>query len=428
MSRLKSVNAVLGMTVALMMVLGTSAVASARTVQGTAVHHSCNITIWDFYPSVNNDNERQATLAQANAWTHTSGGHGCTVTEPIQPSGGYETPFINNPQTAGDIIMLPDDQEGVVWNDKLLAQVPLNQKAYAPDALGGVINGGKAYAYPLFLETMMIYYNPKLIPASTFKGSYTWNKVAAAGKACVSSHKCQYGMAWQWDNVYYDAQFFQSYKGGGFFKKTATGFNSSKVLVNNSATVKGVNYLKSIIGASGTDLNTFLGANSGDSTAQSLFETGKLGMIDDGPWSDGEWKQANFKDYAVAAPPAFPNGKKTTVGVPFVGVQDLVVNKFSKNVKKSESLASYLSLHTKSLYAAGGRIPAAKSVFNSLPKTPEVKAYKSALNHVQAMPNIPKMGAVWAPVGAELTLILQGKETAQAGMTKAATAIKKAKV
>ena len=430
MSRLKSINAIIGIVVALTMVLGTSAAAyaSANSAHSNAVRSgSCNLRIWDFFPSTQNDDERTAFLKLANDWESSKAGGGCTVTEPIQPSGGYETPFINSPKTAGDIIMLPDDQEGVVWGDHLIAPVSLKTKDYLPDALEGAVNGGKDYAYPMFLETMMVYYNPTLIPSSTFKGKYTWNTVAAAAKACVSSSKCDYGLAWQWDNVYDDAQFLQSDPGAGYFAQTKTGFNPTKILLASKGSVAGLNYLKSTIAAAGSPVDTFLGANGGDGTATSLFEAGKLGILDIGPWADGEFKQIPFTNYAVAAPPYLKDGSKSYQGTPFVGVQDLVINKFSPYLSQAKSLASYLSLNVgKSMYQAGGRLPATKAQFNALGNTAEIKAYKTALAHVRAMPNIPQMGDVWGPTGSELTLFMEGKITAQAAMNASAAAIKKA--
>jgi arabinogalactan oligomer/maltooligosaccharide transport system substrate-binding protein len=436
MSRFKSINVLVGIVMAVSMAIGTGAVATyASAGHSAAVHNSCNLKIWDFFPSNQNDNERSAMLKLANDWENSKSGGGCTVTEPIQPSAGYETSFISSPKTAGDVIMLPDDQEGVVWGDHLIAPTTLNKKNYLPDALGGAINGGKTYAYPMFLETMMIYYNPSLIKSSTFSGKYTWNTIANAAKTCVNDSKCTYGMGWQWDNVYDDAQFLQSLPGSGYFAKTSSGFNPNKILLDSKATISGLNYLQTImkdagwtIGSSGSATD-FLAANGGDGTATSLFEGGKLGILDIGPWADGEFKQLNpaFTDYKVAAPPALKIGKKTYTGTPFVGVQDLVVNKFSPNLKQAQKLASYLSLHVgQQLYTAGGRLPAAKAAFNSLTNTPELSAYKKALGHVIAMPNIPQMGDVWGPTQSELTLFMEGKLTAAAAMKASATAIKKA--
>ena len=432
MSRMKSINVLMGIVMALSISLGTSVAISYAQV---APHSSCNLTIWDFFPSTKSDNEREAMLTLANNWESSKSGGGCTVTEPIQPSGGYETPFINDPKSAGDIIMLPDDQEGVVWADNLIAPTKLNKKNYVPDALEGAVNNGKTYAYPLFLETMMLYYNPSLISSSTFKKGYTWTSVAKAAKTFEEAHAGKYGLGWQWDNAYDDAQFLESYPGSGYFAKTSNGFNPKKILLNSKASIAGLNYEMSIVkdagwtvnGTSGTD-TYYLGANGGDGSATSAFEGGQLAMLDIGPWADGEFKQASFTNYKVVAPPALANGKKSSPGTPFVGVQDLVVNKFSKNLKAAQSLASYLSLHAgASLYTAGGRIPAAKATLNSLPNTSELKAYKAAFNHVSAMPNIPQMGTVWSPLGNELTLFFEGKLTAKAALDAAVTAIKKAK-
>jgi len=197
------------------------------------------------------------------------------------------------------------------------------------------------------------------------------------------------------------------------------------VLVNSSGTIKSLEYLKSFINKSGSGIPAFMG-NSGNNNYPVLFEEGKEAICFIGPWGDGEFK--GKADYGVQAPPKFPNGK---FGAPFLGVQTMAVNKYSKNLKAAESLAAYLNTHMElPLFNASGRIPAIKSVLKQVSshgaKAAELKQYSNAFKHTLPLPDVPQMGNVWTPLGSAMSLYLNGKESAKKALDDAAAAIKKA--
>ena len=59
------------------------------------------------------------------------------------------------------------------------------------------------------------------------------------------------------------------------------------------------------------------------------FKSGDAAMVIDGPWAVQGFRTAGV-NFGVAVLPKLPNGKPSA---PFVGVQGLFVNKFSKNAK-----------------------------------------------------------------------------------------------
>jgi arabinogalactan oligomer / maltooligosaccharide transport system substrate-binding protein len=419
MSRLKTVNVLAGVVIAMVMVFGTAISASAHPVhQGKP---KTTITIWDYFATQGQgfSPERKAFINTADKW---AAHHNATISEPVRPSSGYETAFTQGAKAgkAGDIVMFPDNESGVYYSQHLLQPLSLKASKFVPQAVQAVTQHGTTFALPWALETMMLYYNTKIVHKSLFKKGYTWDTIAKWSAKYADSHPGSYGMAWNWDNFYYDYDFFTPY-GGGVFARSGGGYNTKHLLLTKA--VSGVEYLKKVITESKTPINTFLTSNNGDTNAQDLFETGKLGMIFDGPWSDSEWKNAKLTTFAVAAPPAFP-GKKE--GQPFLGVQTIGVNRFSKHLKLAESLAAYLDANAQSaLFHVGGRIPALKSVLKSV-QNGEVKQYEKAFTHTQALPNIAQMGAVWGPAATALTQYLSGAKTAKAALSAAQSAILKA--
>ena len=402
--------------------VGASLVLSALgSAAARPSHADPTLTICDFFPSTPaNTPERVAELKVATAW---GAAHGYTVSEPVPPTNGCngQLPASAKAGKAADINMMPDDQEGAMWGDKLLAPISLNKADYVPAAINGVTNNGKIFGVPWALETMMIYYNPKLVPASVFKNA-TWDSLAKWSDKFAKSHPGEYGIAWQWDNFYYSYIFMTAF-GGGVFGHGKKGYQKNKVILDNAGSIRGLSYLKKFITESGTPVNAFLG-NSGNTNYPALFQAGKVAMVFDGPWSDQQWRTAGIK-YKVAAPPKFPNGK---YGKPFLGVQTLVVNKFSPHVKAAEALAIYLSQHAAvKLFKASGRIPAYKPALASVAKNAELRQYEAAFAHTQAMPNIPEMDDfVWTPAGTAFTDFLTGKESAKKALTTEAAAIRKA--
>ena len=122
-----------------------------------------------------------------------------------------------------------------------------------------------------------------------------------------------------------------------------------------------------------------------------------------------------------------PEFRRPHYGQAFLGVQTMVVNKYSKHVKAAKSLAAYLSLHGElPLFHASGRIPAGKAQLKSVSGNPELKQYAKAFKHSIPLPNVPQMGAVWTPGQNAIALTLQGHGSAASNLKAAGTAIRKA--
>ena len=422
MPRMKfSTNAIVGGVIAVSMMFGTLGVAAAHSTAAPA-HKGVHLVIWDFFNQTPvNTPERVALNKVAQKWAKAT--HN-TVTEPAQPAAGANTAFINDAKAgkAADVILVPDDQAGVDYGDKIIAQSTLDKKAYVSSAVSACTIAGKTWCYPWALEEVGLYYNKKIVPASLFKGSPTWTKVASWSASYAKKNPGKYGIDWQWDNFYYDYDFLTAFGGGGL-EHTSKGYNGHKVIIDNAATIKGLNYLKKFVKDTKTPVNAFIG--TAGNNYGTTFATQQAAIVLDGPWSDATWKTAKPPvDYAFAPLPSFGGHH---YGQAFLGVQTMVVNKYSKHVKAAKSLAAYLSLHGElPLFHASGRIPAGKAQLKSVSGNPELKQYAKAFKHSIPLPNVPQMGAVWTPGQNAIALTLQGHGSAASNLKAAGTAIRKA--
>ena len=215
-------------------------------------------------------------------------------------------------------------------------------------------------------------------------------QVAAWSSKFAKDHPGKYGIDWQWDNFYYDYDFLTAFGGGGLLH-TNKGYNGHKVVIDSAQTIKGLEYLQKFVKASGTPVNAFIGnAGGGYGTT---FATQQAAIVLDGPWSDQTWKTTSPPiDYGFAPLPSFGGGH---FGQAFLGVQTMVVNKFSKHASQAQSLAAYLSTHAElPLFHASGRIPATHAALKAVSNNPELKEYGVAFKHSIPLPNVPQMGAV----------------------------------
>jgi arabinogalactan oligomer / maltooligosaccharide transport system substrate-binding protein len=129
-------------------------------------------------------------------------------------------------------------------------------------------------------------------------------------------------------------------------------------------------------------------------------------MIINGPWALGDYKKAKI-DFGIAPFPT-PPGAKNPWG-PFLGVQGVVVNAYSKNKTEAVNFAKTLvsGKNLVSFNQAGGRIPVSKSAAKSLEKDPVVAGFSRVFALGTPMPNIPEMGKVWGPWGNAISLAIQ---------------------
>ena len=414
MSRFKSINALVGIALVFSFTLGTGAVAAA------ASHHArpaaqkpfkgVHLTVWDFFPYTPfNTPERVTFTKLANQWAKANG---ATITD-TQPAAGVNPAFIADPKKGPDVLMGPDDEVGAWEGSHLLSPTKLDRTLYTPAANAGCTLAGKTWCYPWALESIMLYYNKAYVSASQMAKLKTWAELGAWANKFHSQNPSKYGFADQISETYKANPFLTAY-GGGDLQHTAKGY-TGKVILNSSATVKGLDLFKSFFGASGSgavDKYLLDGSYDGDLT------NGTAAIVLTGPWDDANYK--GHINYGVAPLPGVKVGKKIEYGKTFLGVQTLAVNKYSKNQKAAQAFAAWAGIHMElPLYHVGARIPASKAGLKAVASIPELKEYGKQFLHAEPLPNVPQMGYVWNCAADAIELTFKGNGTAASNLATA---------
>ncbi|WP_019586042.1 maltose ABC transporter substrate-binding protein [Deinococcus apachensis] len=245
---------------------------------------------------------------------------------------------------------------------------------------------GRLFGLPMFAESVALIYNKKLVP----KAPTTWNEFISAAQKNTGNGR--FGFLVDLTNAYANYGFFSAY-GGYIFKNSGGTLNVKDVGIANSGALKAVSLMN--------DLRykyKLVPEGVSADAAKSAFLDGRLAMVVTGPWDMGDIKKAGI-DYGITTIPA-PPGASAKWG-PFVGVQGVVLNAYSKNKSAAAQFARAL-VNGPAQFAfnqAGGRIPVSLAARTRLKADPVVTGFSRAISVGTPMPNVPEMGAVWGPWG-----------------------------
>lgn len=324
----------------------------------------------------------------------------------VVPFGDIQQKFILGApqgQAADLLITVPHDWVGAMAAAGVLE--PMDKyatKTYlgslSDTAIDAFSYKGKLFGLPAFAESVALIYNKKLVKTAP----KTWDEFLKVAQDNTKGNN--YGFLYDIGNSYFNYGWFKAY-GASVFGRTANGgLDENKVMLGgdngNKATqlIKDLRYKYKLI-PEGVDYNA----------ADSAFKDGALAMIINGPWALGDYKKAGV-DYGIAAIPA-PAGGSTWK--PFVGVQGIVMNAYSKNKTAAANFAKTLvsSANQISFNKASGRIPVSKDAVAQLKNDPTVAGFSPIIAVGEPMPNIPQMGKVWGPWGNAMGQAIQKPDT-----------------
>jgi arabinogalactan oligomer/maltooligosaccharide transport system substrate-binding protein len=311
------------------------------------------------------------------------------------PFGDIPNKFIlGAPQgQAADIVLtLPHDQLGALAAAGVLE--PMKKYAtsgylnsLADTTVDAASYKGTLVGLPMAAEAVTLIYNKKLVKTPP----KTWDEFLKVAQDNTKGNT--FGFLYDLGNSYFNYGWLSAY-GGGIFGKTASGaLDEGKLLMGGDAGEKAVGFAKDLrykykLIPEGVDYGV----------ADSAFKEGALAMILNGPWALGDYKKAKI-DFGVALMPA-PPGASKNFG-PFLGVQVVVMNAYSKNKTAAANFAKTLvtTENQVSFNKSGGRIPVSKEAVSRLSNDPVVAGFSAAIAVGTPMPNIPEMGKVWGPWG-----------------------------
>jgi multiple sugar transport system substrate-binding protein len=280
---------------------------------------------------------------------------------------------------------------------------------------------GKVFGIPALVDNLAVVYNKTLFAQHhlTPPGpDWTWSQLAADAKAISDPSKKIFGLTFPADGSEttvweYEAMLWEA---GGHILTS----DNKKAAFNSPAGVKALTQLRQLQQAHALypDFHPDAG------TSESLFNSGKLGMIITGPWDLSTFPDVH---YGVQIMPSWsPGGSHQTIAGPDNWV---VFNNGSARVNASLEFLQFLTTPANLLQnsMATGALPTKLSVqklpgfaqFNT--KYPGAGVFAANLKNVlQARPQITQYPRVSSALGREVVAALLGQATPQAALNSAA--------
>jgi maltose-binding protein MalE len=318
-----------------------------------------------------------------------------------------------------DIFVGAHDWTGELAANGVLEPLDLGAKSsdFFPVSLSAFTFDGQLYAVPYGYEAIALYYNTDLVP----EPPASIEDLVAACEGLDQIENCL-GLPGGGDlaDAYHHYPFISADGGYIFAYDPESGFDPSDVGLDTDGAVQGVSTLQTLV------QDGVIGSVNYD-TAKNLFLEGSEPFWVTGPWELGTLNaEETTVNWGVAKLPTIDGNPPA----PFVGAQGFFVNAFSDNkVLATSYLLDYVATPEtmEALYAADYRLPTFTSVFDAVAADdPVVQTFNDSVADGIPMPNIPEMGAVWAPLGDQLLLLRNGEVGAEEAMTAAATQVREA--
>ncbi|GEM47140.1 sugar ABC transporter substrate-binding protein [Deinococcus cellulosilyticus] len=370
----------------------TLAMAVLSLALGSA--QAAKITVWTHYGTA----ELKWLNDAAKAYAAKSGN---TVDVVAVPFGDIRTKMINGASKGEGpdlVVSVPNDWLGEMAAAGVLEPMDKYITGSAKSdiekvGLNAFTYKGKLFGVPLFAEAVGVVYNKKLVP----KAPTTWAAFLKTAQTLTDPAKGTYGFMADLTNSYMNYGVISAY-GGYIFKNNGGTLDTKDLGVGNAGAEKAMAFLNDLrykykLIPEGVD----------GQLAKSAFVDGQLGMFLTGPWDMGDIKKAKI-DYGIMPFPTPPGaaGKWS----PFVGVQGLIMNSYSKSKTEAAAFAKFLvdSNNVAEFNKAGGRIPLSKKAKKALASDPVVAGFGKTIAMGTPMPNVPEMGSVWGPWGNAVNL------------------------
>ena len=352
----------------------------------TAQASAATLTVWNHFTDAS---EVAWLQAQVAAYTKASGNKVSIVSVPLDQIPDKLIQAAPKGQGPDLIVTLPQDRLGQLAAAGVVE--PLDRYLTTrtdldKTALSAMTYGGKLFGLPMFAESVALVYNKKLVP----KAPATWDEFIRAAQANTGNGR--YGFLMDLSNAYANYGVFSAY-GAYIFKNNAGTLNVKDVGVGNAGAQKALSLLNDLR----YKYNLVPEGVSADA-AKGAFVDGRLAMFITGPWDVGDIRKAGI-DFGITSLPTPPGA--TGKWSPFVGVQGVIMNAYSKNKVAASGLARSLVTRASQtgFNQAGGRIPVSLAARTQLKSNAVVQGFGKTISAGTPMPNVPQMGSIWGPWG-----------------------------
>jgi arabinogalactan oligomer / maltooligosaccharide transport system substrate-binding protein len=305
---------------------------------------------------------------------------------------------------AGDLFVgIPHDQLAGLAEGGVLADMSAYATSGYLEDLGeqarlAYTYNGRLFGLPMFVEGPALVINTDLVP----NPPATYEEFIALAQELTTADT--FGFMFDAPNFYFAYGWMHTF-GGYVFGRDATGsLVAEDIGIANEGAVRGAQALKDLryeydLLPSGTNYDV----------ANGLFIDGALAMMYNGPWAISQYRDAGI-DVEILPVPPLADGTEFSG---FMGVQGVLMNQFSEAKVDAANFAKWITRSDAQVDLAriSGRIPASESALAVVSDDPIISGFGNALLDSEPMPNIPRMGQVWGPVGSALSVILETEDS-----------------
>ena len=284
---------------------------------------------------------------------------------------------------------------------------PLLENNFLETPLSSDVYDGKTYGVPQVTDTLGLMYNKKLFDkAGITAPPTTCDEVA--DDAALLKDKANVDGIYINNGGYFLLPFI--YGEGGDLVDTAT----ETIVVNSDANVTGLTEAQDLV-KSGAAVKSDAADSYG--TMMTLFKSGKVAMIINGPWEVANISSdpafGGFENLGIAPVPAGSVG----AGAP-VGGHNYVIYSGMDQAKADAAIAfvKFMSSAESEAFIADelGLLPGNADAYDLITDNEKVSAWKDALAVAKPRPWIPEGGLFFAPLDKLATeVLIQGKDVSK---------------
>lgn len=290
-----------------------------------------------------------------------------------------------------DLVLMPNWWLGDLASEGVIAPIdplvaPELLAPYWPETVENLRRGGQLFGVPIYLETISLYYNRRLIDDSMLPGS-------TADLLALPQQDPSFGIG-LYNNLYFLYWGIPAY-GGQLLDQSGT-----ITLDQNEGAATFLAWLAQINQTYGSFVDTDYGR------LMERFKKGEFAFFVDGPWSIPELHAAHGDDLGVMLLPAGTVGPAR----PWMSTEGFLFNPATTPEQREVSvqLALYLTnvTHSSTMAQVARRLPANR--WASVTGDPLLGGFWRQAATAEAMPNAPEMAEVWGYGGDMLLKVIDG--------------------
>jgi len=267
---------------------------------------------------------------------------------------------------------------------------------------------GRAWAFPLGMETVALLYNRKLVP----QPPADWDEVFTLDRRLQGQGKGQRAIRWWMTEVYYSYGVIAAGGGHAFGRRPDGSYDAHDVGVDTPGTRRAVELLQRLV------REGLLPRNVTYADAEAALNEGRVAMSFNGPWAWANLRKSGI-DFGVAPYPKLAGRP----GGSFVGVLGAMISSASRQRELAHEFIEHYLLAPASLRAIDADVPlgvpADKALYAERSADPLIAGSMAAVRAGTLMPSNPEMTRYWTAMTAALQNILQGREDVATGLARA---------